>query len=71
MFSETLTRVFPNSKYVMCPYSVPLEAEIVFNTKVFQLRHEPVLIHVQISVLMNWTIKEIRCKHLFIIRLSP
>jgi len=55
----------------MCLYSIPLEGEIVFNTKVFQLRHEPVLNHVQISVLINWIIKEIRAKHSFIIRLRP
>jgi hypothetical protein len=34
--------------------STALEAEIVFNAKVFQLRHETVLQHVQISVLINW-----------------
>jgi hypothetical protein len=58
--TENLTKIFPNSKCVMSQCPIQLESHIVLNTRVFRLRHESVLQHVQEHVLINRTIKLVR-----------
>ena len=58
--TENLTKIFPNSKCVMCHCPILLESHIVLNTRFFQLRHETVLRHVQVHVLLNRTIKVVK-----------
>lgn len=60
-FPENITKVFAKSECVVCRYLVMLGAGIVLNTKIFQLWHETILLHVQI----NRTIEEIRPEQSF------
>jgi hypothetical protein len=65
VFSENLTKVFPNSKYILSLCPVMLEPGIILNADAFLLQHEPLLQHVQMSVLINRTIKEMWSQQLF------
>ena len=58
--TESLTKIFPNSKCVMCQCSILLELHILLNTGFFGLRHVSVLLHVQVHVLINRTVKVVR-----------
>ena len=56
----TNTRIFLNSKCVMCHCPIPVELHIVLNIRFFRLRHKSGLKHVQVHVLINRTIKVVR-----------
>ena len=58
--TENPTKIFSNSKCVMCQCSILLELHILLNTGFFGLRHVSVLLHVQVHVLINRTVKVVR-----------
>ena len=58
--TENLTKIFPNSKCVMCQCSILMETHIVLNIRFFRLRYESVFQHVQVRILSNRTINVLR-----------
>jgi len=56
--TESLTKIFPYSKCVMCQCPILLESHIVLNTRFYQLLHVSVFRHVH--VLISRTIKGVR-----------
>jgi hypothetical protein len=54
--TENLPKKFPNSEFVTLRCHILLESHIVLNTRLSQLRHEHILRHVQVHVLINRSI---------------
>jgi hypothetical protein len=59
-----LTKLFLNSKCVMCHCPIQLDPQIVLNTGFFKLCHESVLQHFQVHVLITRTIKAVRSEQM-------